>query len=83
LEADIADPHTLTGVSKAAFDLPDELIAAVRAAGGEHINAWVADALRQKLAANDLDRLLAEIAEAVGPLPLGLVAEADAAWRAS
>ena len=66
-----------------AFNLPDELVDAVRESAGPELDEWVADALRRKLATSELDRLLAEVAEEVGPLPSQLVAEADAAWRAS
>jgi hypothetical protein len=66
-----------------SFDLPLELVEAVRAVAGPDIDSWVADALRRKLAASEFDRLLDEIADEVGPLPPSLIAEADAAWRAS
>lgn len=70
-------------MSKVSFDLPTDLVDTVRVAAGAEIDSWVADALRRKLAASELDQVLAEIADEVGPLPADLVAEADAAWRAS
>jgi hypothetical protein len=71
-------------MSHVSFDFPDDLLEAVRAAvGPDDLEAWVLDALRKKLATNELDRLLVQIAEEVGPLPQELVAEADAAWLAS
>ena len=70
-------------MSKVSFELPADLVETVRGTAGTDIDGWVADALRKKLAASELDQVLAEIADEVGPLPTDLVAEADAAWRAS
>lgn len=70
-------------MAMSSFDLPLDLVEAVRTVAGSDIDNWVADALRRKLAASELDRLLDEIADEIGPLPPSLIAEADAAWRAS
>lgn len=70
-------------MASTSFNLPEELVEAVRTAAGPDLDAWVADAIRKKLAAHELDRLLSEVADEVGPLPPQLIAEADAAWRAS
>ncbi len=74
---------TLAVMPSTSFNLPEELVESVRTAAGTDLDAWVADALRRKLAAHELDRLLDEIADEVGPLPPELAAAADAAWRAS
>lgn len=70
-------------MAKATFDLPKDLIDSLHSAAGTEVDTWVADAVRKKLAASELDQVLADIANEVGPLPAELVAEADAAWRAS
>ncbi|MFV0257652.1 MAG: hypothetical protein ACK5PP_04285 [Acidimicrobiales bacterium] len=70
-------------MAKVTFDPPEDLIERLQSEAGSGVDAWVADALRKKLAASGLDRVLAEIADEVGPVPTELVTEADAAWRAS
>lgn len=51
--------------------------------GTDGLEDQEANAHGDELGVTDLDRLLAEIADEVGPVPPELAAKADAAWRAS
>lgn len=68
----------------ASISIPDPLLGAVRAAAGDdHVEAFVEQAIEAALRNRDLDSLIAALIDEVGPVPPELVAEADAAWRAS
>lgn len=64
--------------------LPDDLVEAVRrAVGADAVPTFTAKAVEAALRNRDLDDLLSELVDEVGPIPPELAAEADAAWRAS
>ncbi len=66
------------------ISIPDELYDEIRSsARSDTLDEFVVEALRDRLAAKDLEAILDEVASEVGPTPPELVEEADAAWRAS
>jgi len=66
------------------ISIPGELYDEVRnAVRSEAIDAFVVEALRDRLAVKDLEAILDEVVDEVGPIPPALEEEADAAWRAS
>lgn len=67
----------------ATLSIHDRLRDAISSVVGEaRVEAFVEQAVTSALRNRELDVLLAELIEEVGPIPPDLEAEADGAWRA-
>jgi hypothetical protein len=71
-----------TNAAKLSVSVPLDLATSVRERVGERgLSSFVARAMRHELEREQLGGLLAELDEAIGPVPKKTLTQAKAAWR--